>query len=868
MRRIILLTIRNIVIVALLLLMSVFFVFYTSLGSRIAIELITKMAPGKLLITQMEGKLGSNIRLRRVTYVNDNLQISVDSLYLSWQPWQLLKRKIVVNDFSSNGIRINLTKTHGTKNSDLPYLPSLLKNLFIYNLNIKNISLFQNQLALLLVNELTLIRNKNSSYSIKFNSDLGEAKGVFNINFTPYLTWNIFLQSNNLDLSWISPNNKSNLNFLLYNKGIWSTDNKKFDLHINELYGHLNQLPLHGLASLHFNNGKFEIANSEIFIADSIIKFSGNIQNDWDIQWQLNIPHLDKILSNANGRIFSAGKIIGPQKSPHIQANLKANHIILADIKIDNVTGTIFSSLKSMCKVNLLANNIGIYNYVIPNLNFNMDSQLINEKLKSKLMILLSPANQINGEITLSKFTSFTDFDQPVESTISVRFTRLAELLKIPETKDLQGSLSGKIDIDGTLAKPLFSIAAALDNGHVIIPKLGIALNAIFMQAKHEANLIHFIGNFNSGSGKGKIHGTMAINNHSFPLRLKLEGNNLQVLKLPEYTINASPNLILNYDHEIDIQGKLIIDHAHILLKNMGSNTTLPPEVIFVDQPKPESPSLATNLSMHVELGLGDDVHLNYENLKAKLGGKLIITQHAGSTATATGELHTVQGEYRAYGKLLTIKEGRLIYTGNILTNPGLNIRAVKNIKIVPMAKHTNLFNNDDPLESAYSGSGSLSVGVWVKGTLNNPQVSLFSDPSGISQADILSYLVLGYPQSKITKASSLALLNSAASKLNFDDQNVMGGIERTKKMLGLSELSVDSTGIFDPSAKDFSSNITAFNVGKQLGRRLYLHYSMGLFKPVQVLNLKYQITKRWAVQSETSSFDTGGDLIYEVEKD
>ncbi|MBU2826354.1 DUF490 domain-containing protein, partial [Acidithiobacillus ferrooxidans] len=56
-----------------------------------------------------------------------------------------------------------------------------------------------------------------------------------------------------------------------------------------------------------------------------------------------------------------------------------------------------------------------------------------------------------------------------------------------------------------------------------------------------------------------------------------------------------------------------------------------------------------------------------------------------------------------------------------------------------------------------------VEAGVQVTGTLQVPQVALYSKPS-MSQTDILSYLVLGTPSSGLT--SQNALLSAAAGTL------------------------------------------------------------------------------------------------------
>jgi len=195
--------------------------------------------------------------------------------------------------------------------------------------------------------------------------------------------------------------------------------------------------------------------------------------------------------------------------------------------------------------------------------------------------------------------------------------------------------------------------------------------------------------------------------------------------------------------------------------------------------------------------------------------------------------------------------------------NPGLDIRATK---VVDTSEFTgkSQFDNNETVKAVYMGSKTITVGIWVKGTLAKPQLVFYSQPGGLAQNDILSYIIFGYPQSKITQASSLALLNSIASES-------MGGAtastDKIKKTLGLSELGLGSADVYDPD-KQTTTQTTTVTMGKKIGRKLYVRYRVGVFNSVQILNLKYQLTKRFAIQSETSGSDNGADILFEVEKD
>src|SRR5207237_465586 len=119
-----------------------------------------------------------------------------------------------------------------------------------------------------------------------------------------------------------------------------------------------------------------------------------------------------------------------------------------------------------------------------------------------------------------------------------------------------------------------------------------------------------------------------------------------------------------------------------------------------------------------------DNIFLQYQDLSTHLSGKLQITQLPNSPTTATGELYTIKGTYKAYGKILDILQGRLIYTGNTLMNPGLNIRTGREIKTIAFSGTSN-FSNNTVQTPTYAGNQTVTVGVQILGTQENPQISL-----------------------------------------------------------------------------------------------------------------------------------------------
>lgn len=429
-------------------------------------------------------------------------------------------------------------------------------------------------------------------------------------------------------------------------------------------------------------------------------------------------------------------------------------------------------------------------------------------------------------------------------------------------------TINGNMNLVGELFNPNISINASLKQNDIFIPQLKIHLNNIAIDANyHSMQPIQFTSTFKSGEGSGNIVGTFQPEKEGLPVDLKIEGKNLLVANLPEYKIHVSPQLQLKYQsHETHIKGSLLDTSAIIAPTDFSNMTTLPDEAVIIDKDKTVN-TIPHNLSLDIHLSLNKNTFVAYENLKTKLNGNLFITKKIGGLTMASGELNSVKGEYRAYGRLLKINQGRLIYTGSLLTNPGLDIQASKEVEIPDFDEDQSQFAKDRKTEAIYKGSKKINVGILVKGTLKKPLVSFFSNPSGIEQNDILSYLIFGYPRSKIKDMNNLSLLSNIVSGLNPGTSRVEKITGKFKNVLGLRRINMTSVETVDRKTNKSEMN-TVVNIEKKLGKKFSIQYRRGLFHALNVLNLKYKINKLFSIQSETSNTDKGADFLFEYEHD
>ena len=305
----------------------------------------------------------------------------------------------------------------------------------------------------------------------------------------------------------------------------------------------------------------------------------------------------------------------------------------------------------------------------------------------------------------------------------------------------------------------------------------------------------------------------------------------------------------------------LRIETECLSLVCFANSETLTDDTVFLHDAQTDHP-LKTQLDL--QLTLGPDVRFNTYGISGRLAGQLRLMQQANSRLRATGELNIDEGQYEAYGQALSIDKGQLTFSGSPLFNPRLHLRALKSFKTT----HNTTSSSDKLLDFSsanlqqFDVSTDTKVGLEATGHLRSPHIKLFSIPSTLSQADILSMLVLGMPASQVGNSGGKVLLNAIAA-LNLD--NGSKGAQLMKQMhdhLGL-DIGIDDTAVYDQQAKQ-TSDKHSVSIRKKLSNRLYASYRVGLFQEnSNILTIKYLLNKFFSIQVNASESANGIDVLY-----
>ena len=528
-----------------------------------------------------------------------------------------------------------------------------------------------------------------------------------------------------------------------------------------------------------------------------------------------------------------------------ISASGVGKNIILASSILNfNNSKLSYNSANGLTRVNI---NTALWN-----------TQYKNNALTSTLKLQMPNHDYLTAVVNVPKMNlrHFSPSLDKLTGSLDAEFKEVKLFnIFIPDIFNPSGRLIAHLKLTGTLKKPLLTGNANLINGKVAITDAKINFSNVNASvASKGASLLYSVKGY-SGGVPLTINGKTDFDQAGFPTELRIHANHLLVVNTIEYQIYASPDLTFTIQGKLaKLNGTLLIPEATLAPLSFSSSSTLPDDTTIIGGNTEESEPLV--FESNVKLILGDHVDVRANGLTGELRGSLDVTRQQHQTILANGQLNLVNGNFTTHGKTLTIINGSGVsYVNTPLSNPNLNIKATRSISVNPGVGAQNFSANN------------IVVGVQILGSLHRPQISLFSIPSSLSQADILSYLLFGTP-SNSNGPGNVSILLGAISGLNLDgsesDSNVGSKISQS---LGLVEFGVEQQTSLDALGTPLGENQSSFVVGRYLSPKIYVRYSRGLLVPVNILQVRYLFNKSWAVETDTSSLGTGGDVLYTIQR-
>lgn len=420
---------------------------------------------------------------------------------------------------------------------------------------------------------------------------------------------------------------------------------------------------------------------------------------------------------------------------------------------------------------------------------------------------------------------------------LAIDFRNLAPLRMLTaQVETVSGTLRGEFALAGTAGRPRSDGRLHLDVDSLRLAAPGIELRELQAELRSSAasDLLQLSASAQSGEGELKMSGQTDPQATSKVLSLHITGSNFLAANLPQARVWVSPDLRFDLARDrADLSGEVQVPRAELLPRSFAQGISPSRDQIIVGSQGEDAQAGLLKIYSNVRIVLGDNVKFDGFGLKSKLQGALTATDEPGRPTQGRGEIRLVDGRYKAYGQDLNIETGRLLFNGGLITDPAIELRAVRH-----------------PAED-------VSVGIYARGTLASPLFTLYSTPD-MPQDQQLSWLVLGRAIEESASAGERNAVSDAALSLGMS-----GGTLLTQKLgagLRLDEVSIGAR----PGQTADQAQLT---IGKYLSPKLYVSYGIGVFQPGHTFRLLYDIGRHFKLSTE-SGVESGGDLLYSIERD
>jgi translocation and assembly module TamB len=443
----------------------------------------------------------------------------------------------------------------------------------------------------------------------------------------------------------------------------------------------------------------------------------------------------------------------------------------------------------------------------------------------ARVMLDAGETGRINATLAARRSTPRWQ-DMPVRGDVHVQTAGLGLItLYAPDIDRVAGRVVTDLTVAGTVGAPLLDGTLKLTNGELDVYQVNLAMRGAELEARLHDNGLDFAGAAHMGKGNVSTNGHLEWRDAKPFGKVQLKGENLRVVDVPEAQIDASPDLEFRVNgRRIEVEGAVKVPSAKIEPKDLTNAVRASSDEVLVGA-EPEDPSKRFEVSSNISLTLGDKVTLDTFGLTARLTGTLGLRDGTDDVTRGTGELSIEEGKYTAYGRRLDIERGRLVFSGGPVNNPGVDIRAVKQYP-------------------------DVKAGVNVRGTLIQPRLTFFSEPS-LPQSQILSLILAG---------GSLETAQSKTNSGQAGNELLAQGSAILAQQLGAR------VGIEDVALESDLDNQTSLVLGKYLSPRLYVSYGISFTEQLNTLKLRYTLSDRWTIKTEMGQA-RGADLVYTIEK-
>lgn len=406
----------------------------------------------------------------------------------------------------------------------------------------------------------------------------------------------------------------------------------------------------------------------------------------------------------------------------------------------------------------------------------------------------------------------------------------------VTKIETLAGIINGNVELSGLLSSPDVEGELSLSKGALAAEDLPVEFSQLEQSIVVSNNAADFEGSFLLGGGPGELKGNIRWV-PELAGQIHLQGEGLEIDHENMIRAKISPDIKVSISPEdLNVTGKVVIPYARIRVRELPPSALSPSsdtQIIEKDEPE-EQRKLGLDVLVQIDPAGADNVKVDAFGLISDLAGNLRITQEKKSLM-GNGEVRLVNGQYKAYGQDLVIREGDILFNGPI-EHPYLSIEAIR---------------NPDETED------DVIAGLRVTGAAEQPTIEIFSEPA-FEQHESLSYLLQGHSTSSSSGGSGEdnILANLLLGISLGKSENL---VSKVGKKLGVEDLALNTAG---------SGDETQLQVSGYVAPGVQIRYGVGVFDSASEVALRYQIWPNFFVEGVSYGIDNALDFFYSFSLD
>ena len=548
--------------------------------------------------------------------------------------------------------------------------------------------------------------------------------------------------------------------------------------------------------------------------------------------------HIDQ-LKNGRGQLTTRGRLDKleltaiPQLLFTLPANMSGNPVFSGswDIKADD-------EANGHAGIKLVDGDIGITTADGSIRQLEMSELTANLQLeKNRVSISVQGIGKQLGELRfalatqLDRIPSGFALNQQAPLEVSAD-ARLKSLLWIPLPENMMGTIiDGQINMalrgKGSIAQPRLQGTLQGQNLTLMMPGEGVNLTNGILDANFSNDrLLINQARFKGGDGFLTAKGSLSLQDSRPQLALQWHAENFTAVSRTDRMMIIEGDIDTRFNGKLmEVSGEVEITRGLIELEAEDKPALSDDVIVIGSEAEVEDHPLQLKVSA-LKIGIsnrtGSLFVLRGRGLDSTLKGSITLNGQPGQSLLAEGAINAA-GTYMAYGQVLNIERGQLVFSGPV-DNPGLNILALRQ----------NL---------------AVRAGVEIRGTVLNPAVKLVSIPE-VSDSEKLAWLVLGHGMDRVGQ-DQFAMLSLAAGALLSQGQSVPLQT-RFARAAGLDTFHVGGS----------DAETARVTLGKRLASNLYLSYEKEVTGLLNVARLTYDLTRNWSVRTQAGS-ESAVDVLY-----